>query len=277
MSEIQDSIVEGCSAEWEICPCQRSWHIGSDIEYVSQHDDEYVIIAHRPSHYAAHIIVPNVVDGKQIVGIANVAFFEAKADITGEAAVEVIEEIIVAEGIRFLDAGTFSFMSIQKVILPKSLQLIGDDCFSQSSIAKVAVPSGVKHIGKRCFEGCWNLTQLTILANIDVIEREMCASCGKLEIIDLPDSVRVISSYAFYGSGLRYLMLPQSTTTIDAYAFLNCKNLQSISIPRKLCKIHDYSFDSPETNPSLVLFVYSGSHGLMWARIHGYQIQNAEA
>lgn len=270
------SVTEGCSAEWEICPCQQSWHIDSDSEYVAENGDEYVIVAYRPQNYSARITVPNVVDGKRIVGIANTTFLAIKADVMESAAITEIIEVIVSEGVRFLDADTFSYTTIQKIELPESLRLIGCACFSQSDIAEITVPRGVTHIGKRCFEGCWNLSQLTIMANIDVIEREMCASCGKLEIIELPDTIRTVSAYAFCGSGLKYLMLPERTATIEACAFWDCKNLQSISFPRKLSRIHDRAFDAPEENAALTMFVYPGSPGLMWAREHGYRVLNAE-
>lgn len=276
MNEARHSIAKGFSAEWEICPCHQSWYIDSDIEYVAENNDEYVIVAYKPQNYSARIIVPNVVDGKQIVGITKTTFSAIKADVVGDAARAEIAEVIVSEGVRFLDADTFSYTTIQKIELPESLRLIGCACFSQSNVAEITVPRGVTHIGKRCFEGCWNLSQLTIMANIDVIESEMCASCGKLEAIELPDTIRTVSAYAFCGSGLKYLMLPESTATIEACAFWDCKNLQSISFPRKLSRIHDRAFDTPEENANLSMFVYSGSHGLMWAKTHGYKVLNAE-
>lgn len=276
MNETRHSVTEGCTDEWEIWPCQQSWHVDSDGEYVAENDDEYVVVAYRPQNYSARIIVPNVVDGKRIVGIANTTFTAIKADIMGSAAITKIREVIVSEGVRFLDADTFSYTTIQKIELPESLRLIGCACFSQSSVAEITVPRGVTHIGKRCFEGCWNLSQLTIEADIDVIEREMCASCSKLEAIELPDTIRTVSAYAFCGSGLKYLMLPESTATIEACAFWNCKNLQSISLPRKLSRIHDRAFDAPEENADLIMFVYPGSLGLMWAKTHGYTVSSAE-
>lgn len=276
MIETRHSVTEGCLAEWEICPCQQSWHVDSDGEYVAENNDEYVVVAYRPQNYSARIVVPSVVEGKQIVGIAKTTFSAIKTDIMGSADITGITEVIVSEGVRFLDADTFSYTTIQKIELPESLRLIGCACFSQSNVADITVPKGVTYIGQRCFEGCWNLSQLTIMANIDVIEREVCASCSKLEAIELPDTIRTISAYAFCGSGLKYLMLPESTATIEACAFWDCKYLQSISFPRKLSRIHDRAFDAPEENAALTMFVYPGSPGLMWAKTHGYKVASAE-
>ena len=66
--------------------------------------------------------------------------------------------------------------------------------------------------------------------------------------INFPDSLKYISSYAFYGTGLSGLNITRNIEYIGKYAFYECVNLKNIiyntSQQYKLNRIEDYAFSS---------------------------------
>ena len=55
-------------------------------------------------------------------------------------------------------------------------------------------------------------------------------NCKDIKGIDIPDTVTVIGSYAFYCSGLEEITIPSSVKKIGKYALVGCKNLESIDV-----------------------------------------------
>ncbi len=60
----------------------------------------------------------------------------------------------------------------------------------------------------------------------------------------IPYGFTSISEYAFYGSKLESITLPESVTRIEDSAFRACGNLKTIKLPSKLNYIGDYAFQS---------------------------------
>ena len=59
----------------------------------------------------------------------------------------------------------------------------------------------------------------------------------------IPNTVTTISAYAFYGcSDITSITLPNSTTSISNHSFASCSNLTSITIPESVTSIGDNAF-----------------------------------
>ena len=94
------------------------------------------------------------------------------------------------------------------------------------------------------------------------IENGTFTGCTSLKEINLPDGIQSIGDYAFNSCALTKMMLPQNLTTvgrsafpycenpksviyrakvehIGAYQFVDCKNLQSITILNPNCEIEE--------------------------------------
>lgn len=64
-----------------------------------------------------------------------------------------------------------------------------------------------------------------------------------LSSITIPDGVKNINGYAFYGcQNLSSINIPDGVTTIGEYAFYNCTKLSSIIIPVNVTSIGEYAF-----------------------------------
>ena len=140
------------------------------------------------------------------------------------------------------------------------------------------IPNSVTSIGAYAFNGCYDLTSITIPNSVTSIGERAFESCYGLTSVTIPNSVTSIGDYAFAGSydltsivvengnakydsrdncnaiietatntlvaGCKTTTIPNSVTSIEAYAFYRCSGLPSITIPNSVTSIGDYAFYS---------------------------------
>ena len=80
---------------------------------------------------------------------------------------------------------------------------------------------------------CINLSDIKLPDSGCLTRLEYAAffNCKSLRSINIPDSVKTISSSAFALSGLKSISLPEGIDSISYYEFKNCHDLESIYIP----------------------------------------------
>ena len=150
----------------------------------------------------------------------------------------------------------------------------------KDNIINVKIGRGIINIGGYAFKDCRNLTYVEISdsvanigsetflntlslkeINVDRKNNKYFSEDGVLFSIDkaelicypigkenneyaIPESVNIISRYAFYGSNnLAKIIIPENVAEIDYQAFGNCKNLSSIDIPKNVTSIGGNIFD----------------------------------
>ena len=77
--------------------------------------------------------------------------------------------------------------------------------------------------------------------------------CGSISSIMLPDGLWSIGDYAFYGTGLTAITIPNSVTTIGHGAFYNCTRLSEVTLPAGLTEISDRMFRGCESLKSITI------------------------
>ncbi len=153
--------------------------------------------------------------------------------------------------------------SLTSLNIPPNLKIMEDSAFEDSGLESVNIPGSVSWdvYTNRQFEGCTNLKNATIGEGITVLPEYLfseCTSlkhvelpgtiteiargaffeCASLEELTLPVSLRIINQYAFYGTGLRQLVLPYGVEYINGqYTFAECPDLEAVFIPDSLTKI----------------------------------------
>ena len=76
----------------------------------------------------------------------------------------------------------------------------------------------------------------TVVLNNSVkkIGKYSFSHCSGFYICKLPEKLEEIGDYAFYGTGIKHLAIPQSVVSIGNYAFANCTYLETIAVSDKV-------------------------------------------
>ena len=198
------------------------------------------------------------------------------------------------------DCAFLSCSSLLSTNIPDGVTSIGNGVFSGcSSLTSITIPDGVTSIDSYAFSNCINLTSVTIPSGITKINSGTFYGCSNLTSITIPDAVKAIDDYAFYNcynltsvyindiatwSGINFasntanpltyahhlylngeevteLIIPNSVSTINAYAYSGCTNLVSVILPDNLSMIKWNAFQgcyslTTLTIPASVEYIY---------------------
>jgi hypothetical protein len=154
----------------------------------------------------------------------------------------------------------YNCTSLTSVSIPESVTSIGSSAFSGcSALTTIVIPESVTMVGERAFSNCSALTSVNIPKSVTTIENwafENCTALTKVEITNL-EAWYKIYFYSFKSNPLYYahhlylngeevtdLIIPQTITTINKYAFINCLSLTSVTIPSSVTSIGMSAFAS---------------------------------
>ena len=229
------------------------------------------------NEYQGNVAIPEEVTymnrTRKVTSIGSNAFWECSS----------LTSVTIGSGVKSI--GNYAFWncsSLTSIEIPNSVTSIGNFAFYQcTGLTSVTIPNSVTSIGEYAFSGCYGLTSVTIGSGVTsiggsaftgcsglkkVIVKDIAAWCGikfdgsysnplyyakhiysneDTEITNLiiPNSVTSIENYAFqYCSGLTSITIPNSVTSIGEGAFDGCSGLTSITIPNSVTSIEDYAF-----------------------------------
>ena len=162
------------------------------------------------------------------------------------------DTFVVPEDVGFLKRTLpFGGCSIKTVVLPESLTTIPQDLFRESLVEEVVLGSQVTYIDDWAFQDAINLKRVlkkdangvaqASLEGIETIDSLAFSGTISLESIALPDSLAVISSSLFKGSGIKSVTFGANVTAIPANAFQD-SGLTSLVIPAHITSIGNYAF-----------------------------------
>lgn len=180
------------------------------------------------------ITVPSEINGKKVTEISR----RTKPILNGITSVffdsinTTTKEVIVPEGVKFIDDGTFSSggsHGIEKITLPESLEEIGACAFYGCEALKtIQIPKNVKTIGGSAFESS-GLEEVTLYEGLRIINGSAFSSTP-LKAVNIPSTVIQIGGYAFYSTEIEEIILPKNLTVLEANVFDGCKKLKKACI-----------------------------------------------
>ncbi|MCM1408918.1 MAG: leucine-rich repeat domain-containing protein, partial [Treponema brennaborense] len=134
-----------------------------------------------------------------------------------------------------------------EVTVPDGTTSIAKDAYrNYTKMTSITIPASVTEIGENAFENCPVLTNITvaednshysaengILYNKDKTELLAYPSAkGEIDLSGkMASTVTTIGRYAFNGTALTAVTIPDGVKTIDKYAFKNCASLAGVTIP----------------------------------------------
>lgn len=161
--------------------------------------------------------------------------------------------------------------NLSSVVIPESVTAIGNTAFTScSALASVNIPEGVKSIGRAAFNGCafsslripaglieigedafstiYGLTSIVVDPANPVydsrddshalIETETNVLLRGCPATVIPNTVTSLHAYAFYGvAGVSSIDIPASVTTLGNYVFGEMSDLTSVYIPATVTSI----------------------------------------
>ena len=143
--------------------------------------------------------------------------------------------------------------------IPNSVTTIGNYAFNGCSglTGTLAIPHSVTTIGNNAFSECGGLTSVSIPESVNAIKSDAFFNCKGLtsvSINDLEAWCRIIFTnnasnplyYAHHlylnGTEVTELIVPNSITSINSYAFNGCTGITEITIPYSVTSIGEYAF-----------------------------------
>ena len=187
----------------------------------------------------------------------------------------VIKEFVIPDGITQLGEQFFKCASLESVVIHDGISRIGNHAFQECSnltsvvipdtvtviengaffdclgLTSIELPDSITQMGEYVFWDCNHLEHINIPKGIRTITRSMFTFCSKLESIEIPDNIKGIDDHAFSCCGLKSIVIPNSVTYIEPYAFYECFSLERVEIPDSMKKIGDDAFESCRNLKSL--------------------------
>lgn len=196
--------------------------------------------------------------------------------------------VTFGDKVKTIEASAFwNCVSLKTIVLPGSLQSIGENAFeSCDALTKVTFRAGNGNtiIGAKCFNNLHNLSEVNFqgpgVAHIgasafigcriqwlalpsSVVSVEEGAFCGnKLTLLELPEGLRTIGSYAFYGqAGLTNLIIPSTVVSIGKMAFVSAGYIQYVRCDSPIPPAAAVDTFSEWTKENGTLYVPAASEG----------------
>jgi hypothetical protein len=143
-------------------------------------------------------------------------------------------------------------INLKQINIPSGVTHIGEWAFTYSGITSVVVPDGVTKIETGVFSICEHLEEVTLSKNITFIGEDAFDYCLALTTLTLPESLKIIDMYAFYGCGLTQISIPNGVTEIGDYAFAYC-GLTEVVIPNSVTSIGAVAFIGSDQLTTVVI------------------------
>lgn len=156
--------------------------------------------------------------------------------------------ITFSQGSRltYIGVDAFGASGIKSITLPSTLATIEADAFQDTDITSITIPASVTSLGEFAFWGCNNLKTVKFAANSKCTSIGMGAfmDCENLTSLSIPAKVATIPEGFINGcSSLKKFIIPNTVKMIDSYAFNGCKGTTVTFAGGSRCTtIGDYAF-----------------------------------
>ncbi len=130
-----------------------------------------------------------------------------------------------------------------EVVVPDGVTAIGGGAFADSTVRFVSLPDSVTEIRNGAFKYCGRLEKIDLSETLQSIGSHAFWKCYSLKYLDVPNSVASIGMSAFEEcKSLVRVNIPHSLTEIGMSVFQDCESLARIDIPENIVRIEASAF-----------------------------------
>lgn len=174
-----------------------------------------------------------------------------------------MDSLTLPESLRTIGGAAFEKSHLKTLTIPGGVTSIGNGAFSNSHLTSIQLPDGAQ-LGAMLFYQCYELTEVTLPADLTVIGPSMFENCGSLKNVTIPSGVTHIGNAAFAAcEALPEIRLPDGMEALGSEAFVGCRAVTKVYIPRSPTSIGEAAFRICEG----LTDVYYGGTAAEWAAI----------
>ena len=218
---------------------------GVSAVYDSSYDSEFVeyAISSENNAYTVSDGMLYTKDTKTLVAVPS-----GKTDISYES---------YEKDTTTIGESAFAYNNSESIELPETVTTIEEEAFKQSRVSEITLPGSLTTLKQEdfgVFSFATNLTSISIngdskhfsvvdgvLYNKDVTT--IVGVPAGLTEVTIPETVTTIGEYAFYGTNIEKVEIPNGVISIEKAAFYNATNLSEMSLPSTLKSIKEEAFN----------------------------------
>ena len=104
--------------------------------------------------------------------------------------------LILKEGLEEISESAFYCCKISSLSIPSTVRKIGDSAFYGNSLTELTLPAGITY-GTSVFSRCEELSALTAVDGVEIINTSMFEGCSKLADVTLPATLKYLAEKCF--------------------------------------------------------------------------------
>ena len=253
-----------------------------DYVYVVKDDKTVMITKYKGSGGA--ITLPPKLGGKTVTEIGMNLFYTIRANKT-------VTSIVIPNTVKQIDDSAFyACQALTSITIPSSVTTIGKYAFRNcTALTSITIPSSVTTIYDSSFDGCTALKTINVdSANASYSSYDgvlynkaktqyICCPAGKTSI-NIPGTLATVPGTKLKAA-ITSVTLNEGTKTLEKWAFINCKDMKSLTIPQSVTTIGEHAvgfchLSGDQTDPdtpisSFIIYGYKGSAAETYAKNNG--------
>ena len=172
------------------------------------------------------LVIPAQIDGMPVSMVDGFAFQGNRH----------IVSVTIEEGVRYVGREAFNeCTNVASIVLPESLTALEGYCFSDNrKVTEVALPHGLQDVGMNPFASCVKLEKFILPEDHLWLELADGALIGKQE--------KALKAFPMGAAANKYTV-PSSVESINVAAFMECKNLEYVTLHEKIKELGGHAFE----------------------------------
>lgn len=147
--------------------------------------------------------------------------------------------------VKILKSAFFQQTNIKKIIMPDSITEVEQSVFNGcTSLNEVKLSQNLREIGHYMFSWCTSLEKIELPNSVEKLWAESFGGCSSLKYINLHENIKYLGEGCLEGTAISDIVIPESVTRINLYAFRNCLNLEKVEIKSNITSLPVHCFRS---------------------------------